>query len=667
MVDRRLDASDRRMLWVAVAQVTVVLIMSLGLRLDSLDVYLTADEHLWHSRSIAFRNALMEHDLASTYQRHHPGVLTMWSGTLAAELIESIGGMDATQRVAHRVEDGRVIPPGVQPLTTWARGVIGVVTWLGIITLIVLVRQVFGNWIALFSLALVALDPFFLAHSRVHHLDALVTIFISISVMSYVLAERKGLHAGYMALSGAMAGLAFVNKASAGFLVPWLALALIAQLAFGAQARGNKVERSRLGKLIGLGLLWGILMAAAFVVVWPAMWVDPAGTISAFVDGSMREGTTPHGLSNFFWGTVRADPGVMFYPMAWLLRATPWAVVGLLLSACLGLRRREGTNLTRALWLFVAVFGLATTLSAKKFDRYLLPVFPVLNILAAYGWYHLLARLGGARVASQRGPLMLGFIGAMVVSQFMLIWPNRPYYLAYYNPLTGGTRAASNQILVGWGEGLDMAARYLNDKPDADQLLVASQNTAQFSMFFAGRSALIRDVALVEPDYFVLYSNRLQRQFDPEVTSLLSGQTPEYVASVNGLEYARVYPNTFYRDELEAILQAIEAETEMSNPLVLFNCRPAMTRTYPGPLRVAGFRELPEDQTIIPILNWAFESQDRMWFVTIDGVYEDTREVVERLILTQGGEVGQRIVIGNVVATRYDVQWQPLSTDLAVD
>jgi hypothetical protein len=48
-----------------------------------LDQFVTPDEPLWLTRSANFYYALTHGDLASTYQKEHPGVTTMWAGTVS--------------------------------------------------------------------------------------------------------------------------------------------------------------------------------------------------------------------------------------------------------------------------------------------------------------------------------------------------------------------------------------------------------------------------------------------------------------------------------------------------------------------------------------------------------------------------------------------------------
>ncbi|MGD9093484.1 MAG: hypothetical protein PVF74_11610, partial [Anaerolineales bacterium] len=49
-------------------------------RAVALDRFATPDEHLWVYRSANFYYALGQRDFASTFQKEHPGVTTMWAG-----------------------------------------------------------------------------------------------------------------------------------------------------------------------------------------------------------------------------------------------------------------------------------------------------------------------------------------------------------------------------------------------------------------------------------------------------------------------------------------------------------------------------------------------------------------------------------------------------------
>jgi hypothetical protein len=153
---------------------------------------------------------------------------------------------------------------------------------------------------------------------------------------------------------------------------------------------------------------------------------------------------------------------------------------------------------------------------------------------------------GRWRLAMRRfgGGLLLG---AVVLVQLAGVWQTYPYYLDYYNPLLGGPRKAVDVMMVGWGEGLDQAARYLNQKPNADAMKVISWSAdGCFSYFFKGSAATIDyDMGISDmrrADYVVLYLNQWQRQAPtPEFLAYFERFSPEYVVRIGGLEYARVY------------------------------------------------------------------------------------------------------------------------------
>jgi hypothetical protein len=123
-----------------------------------------------------------------------------------------------------------------------------------------------------------------------------------------------------------------------------------------------------------------------------------------------------------------------------------------------------------------------------------------------------------------------------------------PYYFSYYNPLVGGSTKAPQVMMIGWGEGLDQAARYLNTKPDFDKLRVASwYSDGPFSYFFEG-TTIQQDfpadpAEMVKADYIVLYIHQWQRQLpSQEFLNFFEAMTPEKVIDIDGLEYARIYP-----------------------------------------------------------------------------------------------------------------------------
>ena len=277
------------------------------------------------------------------------------------------------------------------------------------------------------------------------------------------------------------------------------------------------------------------------------------------------------------------SPGALFYPAVLLWRTTPISLIGLLLASLALVWpvwrnwriRSSHTNPVnssstlvdpaqiiqgaerQAAWAligFVIWFALAMSLGAKAFDRYLLPVFPIVNLLAAWGWLRairwLMQRTAG--IATRRSPSALaGFVlaGGLVVSQAAFAVSNRPTYLTAYNPLLGGISTARQVMPVGWGEGLAEAARFLNERQGAQNLRVAAwYGHNVFGPFFVGKSydlyydlPTAADLYANDVDYVVTYVNQLQRRL---LDTSIAGRLPDPVmeSSQSGVLLAQVYP-----------------------------------------------------------------------------------------------------------------------------
>ncbi len=304
---------------------------------------------------------------------------------------------------------------------------------------------------------------------------------------------------------------------------------------------------------------WLAIAAIVFVVLWPAMWVDPLGTLGHVFSQARIYAIEGHENATFFNGLIYAvgDSAWFFYPVSYLWRATPVALIGALLSlAALIAPRRFALQAAQRrtilfLFLFAVLFTVFMSLGAKKFDRYLLPVHVTLDMAAGMGWVvfvlALLSRYAGGWSDAARRWTTVGVMAVIVAAQLVGVLQTFPYYFNYYNPLLGGDRGAQGAMMVGWGEGLDQAASFLNKLTSAENLeVVAWYGDGPLSYLFKGRT-ISMDVTdrldfLQKADYVVLYINQWQRQLpSPEVLEYYHQLTPDFVARIGNLEYARVY------------------------------------------------------------------------------------------------------------------------------
>jgi hypothetical protein len=208
----------------------------------------------------------------------------------------------------------------------------------------------------------------------------------------------------------------------------------------------------------------------------------------------------------------------------------------------------------------VAWWTLVMTIGPKKFDRYALPTWPALCILAGAGYAALFVPrpLGApaALPAPARGSGVGGegrsraitlrtalgvVIALLLAADALLLARVHPYALSYYNPLLGGGRAAQDVFLIGWGEGYDQVGAWLATQPDIAGGPVLAPIGPALQPFVPVVVRGIPDYGIVPANYAVVYRESLQRgAFRTQFASIRQTQ-PLHTVSINGIDYAWIY------------------------------------------------------------------------------------------------------------------------------
>lgn len=501
--------------------VIVCLAVALALRVISPVAAITSDEGYWMQRTVRFGAALERGDFPSTYRSGHPGVTVMWVGLLG------IDRADLQRFLPVRFTNHVTLEssPGYLDMLAQARFAIAVATGLLATCIVWLSWRLLGAGPGLLGGILMVLDPFALGISRLLHVDALLAPLLIASALSALVFWTRDGHPVYLILSAVTGGLAILTKAPAIFLIGYVGLVALVSAARSPNRRA----------LLAFAVGWGVLLVAVYVTLWPAMWSEPLQRIGQVIDFTAKQGGSPHNWSNFFLGApTSGDPGPLYYPVALLYRLSPIVLLGVLLLP-LALRRRVPARApVLGLLAFAVLFAGMMTLGAKKFDRYLLPTILVLDLLAGVGLWALLRTIRSRHVA-------LGALAGLLVVQAALMWKAFPFPEAFYNPLLGGAHGAQQAIMVGWGEGLEQTARYLNAQPNADRLTVSTHYHHVLRPLFRGTT--VRIVAPVRLDYFVVYVNMVQRPnlIPATVRQVMETTPPDFTAMVGDVEYAWVY------------------------------------------------------------------------------------------------------------------------------
>jgi hypothetical protein len=531
-------------------------------------VYSVSRPMQWYLRAASFWKALLDGDLASTYQQYHPGVTTMWIAGLGMQVYAVAHGWSGDELL----DPPRPSPTSVdfKPYPVEA-GVIalGIAISLCVCLAYVLLVRLLGWRIGFIGGCLLALDPMYLAESKVLHVDALLATLMLLSALSLV-AYLQLKRLWWLVLSGVFAGLAFLTKSPAIFLVPYAALGVICRH-FCESVVGSSsghILGTRIVKVVRDLMMWVFVVVGVFVICWPAMWVMPGDVLEGMLEGSGFHAEIEHQNPNFFAGQVTyEDVGPVFYLATVAWKTTAVTLLAFLAAVILLLRRVKLWADRKPLWgllVYIGGFVLMMTLAAGKEMRYVLPVFLALDVLAAWGLDRVASALGKleGRLTQIRRPAVI--IAALLVIQAIVVLRHHPYYGVHHNLLLGGSQVAQHVLPLGdQGEGADAAARFLNSYPGAERRTAGVHRRLEelSERMFVGNS-----IGMEKPgvDYYVFAVNNIQRHNRAEywegAWEACQEKEPLWSVSFEGIPYVWIYPAYPSEPEVFAIDNSVDAQ-----------------------------------------------------------------------------------------------------------
>jgi 4-amino-4-deoxy-L-arabinose transferase-like glycosyltransferase len=504
---------------------TAVLIAALVPRVAGIGSLLTFDEaYHWFGTSGQFVDAVVQGTLRQLPIFGHPGVTTFWLGGLGQALAEALG-----------VTDGSAMARALLRLPS------ALVSALGVALAYPLVVRLLGSGIALVACLLWAFEPFLVAHSRLLHMDPLLATFLPLSLMCALVAFRLGVRdertspvrRWALVASGVAGGLALLTKLPAVVLLPVIGLVAAAGLWRGYRVgQLGLFAREWLAAMVG----WGAVVVTVVYVLWPALWVMPEKVVRTIVYEIRANSNITYWWSDFFMGQVTKAPGPLFYPVVIVLRATPLLLLGLVLAAGVG----PGKERRLLALVAAAAIGFIVMMSPPdlKMDRYVLPIFPLLAVIAAAGlvWAY-------RRWRSHRRYAPAAALGLAAVLAAQVAWYH-PYQLAFYNPLLGGGRTAVRSVSVGWGEGMEQAGAFLSAQPGIAERRIGVYAPLLLAPFTPGEIVPLVDdpQAISQFDYVVVYVDQILRAIYPTSTAWVRANCqPAFAANIHGINYATVY------------------------------------------------------------------------------------------------------------------------------
>jgi hypothetical protein len=560
---------------------TILVILLFGLtiapRLPSLESFVTVDEPFWLSVGANYYYALGQHEFENTVYEYHPAVTTM-SFITAAFLVdfpEYRGYGQGYFDVDKEKFDPFITEHGHDPLYLLYLSRLFQVAAIVLMALLIfyLLSVLVGDEKAFLVTALISSASYFLGHSRVLSHEAMVAICVLASIfgmMAYLEYEKKWY---YLLISAASAAVAQLTKSSAMAMFPVIALMLAVSVFEKMKERGFKSALVDHLKIFGI---WFAALVLMYFILWPGMWVAPGkmlyevygNAFSYAFQGSRLQVTQELEPSQFRTDTVGTT--ALVFIMNILESGTIITWLGVLLAiASLFLRGKNAPSsvekkifiyLFTTAVMFILLFSIAQGLNYR---HYIMTSHVSMSAIAALGWAVWLGWLGMKWGTGTRLRVGMGGAVLLIIVQLAEAAAFYPYYYTYYNPLMAaltGKPPASN-----YGEGIEQAAAYLAQKPNAESLKVfAYRGRGPFSYFFPGETIILNPMFMDEPgmptmferleqaDYVVITDTLAFRsEGDGLFVQALNSISPEHSIYIKGVSPIRIYrvanlPPSFY-------------------------------------------------------------------------------------------------------------------------
>lgn len=459
-------------------------------RILDLDAFETADEKRWVSNTVGFVSNLAHGEWGHLMQQPHPGITTQWLGS------STIFSDSWTVRKL--------------PLV------------LGQSVLLLFICYVFwrltNTRTALFIILLLALNPLLIAHTRVYAMDSLLSLFLVLSI-PLLLLWHQSKSWRYLFLSAFAAAAAILSKISGIIIVPFVFILLIAPT-FKKVATIRPSFKSL--------VLWLVSFLISLMIILPSFALNTREVVTDILTWLKSDDYMLHQI------------GPWYYLRTIIFFSTPLHLFALLIAPFFLFSKKIPSRLKIILLVFLIfalLFTIQMSLGSKKGDRYILPVFLCLDIVTA---------LVATYIFSSKGrylPLLIAklSIAGLVILQAGSLFSLHPHYLSYVNPIT---QSFFGERRLGWGEGLDLAADYINEMPGASELTVASYYPNEFANYFTGHAVPAHQHDHANVDYVVVYRAMFERgenAWETDVVNIYRPLSPVKIISISSTSMAWIY------------------------------------------------------------------------------------------------------------------------------
>jgi hypothetical protein len=559
------QASSKRDSFIILLLVIVLLVP----RLISLDKFVTVDEPSWMGYGANTYYAVGQRDISAMVTKYTPGVTTIWFGAASVHLLfpeyRGFGQgylWDDDLGVASIMAEN-----GQPPIEILVSGRVFTIVWItvGLVLVFIYSRRLLGFLPALASVLLISLEPYYLGHSRLLTHEGLISTLLILSVLSFAAYLYRGRRKTDLLVSAFAGSIACLTKSTSTIIIPFMVLMSI--IAYYEQnikkkhGRHKKKTRFRLRHVLVPLFIWLGGFIAVYVALWPPMWTAPLETLDHIYGSAFRfvfaGAKTSGGAAGEPISSFLNLQGFSSYFRVMLTRTTPIVWLGFLIGIINKLFNKKtfaadvNKRIVFYLLLFGGLFYFMMSLGANKFSpHYVMTTMVCLMYIAGIGLAVAIQWIK-ERTAIQKVGVPV-FLGILILFQAYSLVSYYPYYYPYVNPIVASiNRGFFSPTKSGYGEGIDLAAEYLSQKPNAEKLRVMSWYAGILGYLFPGEVEHIKPLPmwpeesvqkLQRSDYLVIYYEaQLRRNLPEKLMHDLANVIPEHSISMFGTEYVRIY------------------------------------------------------------------------------------------------------------------------------
>lgn len=350
-------------------------------------------------------------------------------------------------------------------------------------------KEYFNNETGAISALTLALIPVFVAQTQIAALDSPIAFFFTLTMYLFMLALRKN-SARYYVAAAVSLGLLIGVKLNGLLILPILAILYLIyrreylkthkpgskRMEKGKAKKGQQDRKNPTLELIKAYVPpmafagFCLIVVLTIFLLWPWTWFSIADHLTKTLDHWTYIPT------EFFLGSD-AQPPVYYYIVYFLVTTPLLLLIPMAIGIYAAARSRDVFKYAILLWLIVP---FAYSFSSFKQDgmRYLLMIYPAMAILIGYGLYRIAALASGLNVPTVLKKAALPVLCAATIVYLVICLASvSPYYLDYYNSLSGGYQHIHDDrtlVFGWWGEGIYNAEHYVGQ--------VGNKSTTAFVM-----------------------------------------------------------------------------------------------------------------------------------------------------------------------------------------